>query len=173
MKFQYSTLFKVSPPPAGGSQEGHNIKCAKLLTSTVIRSMNAMLYALIQWYLAESSLWSSIAVIQQNRWYCNILFQNPIYVWLAMLSLRGHPGFWNTALVYWWLALVVPLNTIRPALNEYAKPLGEYRPGTPLKSITTMSILWCCHVAGVCTCLTAWRSYGFWDGGCRCSDGYW
>ncbi len=40
-----------------------------------------MLYALIQWYLAESSLWSSsIAVIQRNRWYCNILFQNLIHV---------------------------------------------------------------------------------------------
>ncbi len=36
-------------------------------------------YALIQWYLAESSLWSSsIPVIQQNRWYCNVLFQNLI-----------------------------------------------------------------------------------------------
>ncbi len=35
MIFSYSTLFKVSPPPAGGSQEGHDIKCAKLLTSTV------------------------------------------------------------------------------------------------------------------------------------------
>ncbi len=28
-------MFKVSPPPAGGSQKSHNIKCAKLLTSTV------------------------------------------------------------------------------------------------------------------------------------------
>ncbi len=34
--FSYSTLFKVSPPPAGGSQKGHNIKRAKLLTSTVV-----------------------------------------------------------------------------------------------------------------------------------------
>ncbi len=30
-----STFFKVSSPRAGGSQEGHNLKCAKLLTSTV------------------------------------------------------------------------------------------------------------------------------------------
>ena len=33
--FSYSTMFKVTPLPSGGSQEIHNIKCAKLLTSTV------------------------------------------------------------------------------------------------------------------------------------------
>ncbi len=29
-------VFKVSPPPSGGSQEIHDIKCAELLTSTVL-----------------------------------------------------------------------------------------------------------------------------------------
>ena len=29
-------MFKVSPPLTGGSQKGHNTKCAKLLTSTVL-----------------------------------------------------------------------------------------------------------------------------------------
>ncbi len=29
-------MFKVSPPLSGGSQKIHSIKCAKLLTSTVV-----------------------------------------------------------------------------------------------------------------------------------------
>ena len=33
--FSYSTMFKVSPPPSGESQEIHEYKCAKLLPSTV------------------------------------------------------------------------------------------------------------------------------------------
>ncbi len=29
-------MLKVSPPPAGVSQKSHNLKCATLLTSTVV-----------------------------------------------------------------------------------------------------------------------------------------
>ncbi len=31
-------MFKVSPPPAGGSQKSNHIQCADLLTSTVVQS---------------------------------------------------------------------------------------------------------------------------------------
>ena len=71
--------------------------------------MTAMLYALIQsqqtieecTYLAESSLWSSsIAVIQRNRWYCYILFQNLIFVknLFPSLSIIAHEDPWPRVL---------------------------------------------------------------------------
>ena len=56
MMFSYSTLFKVSLPPAGVSQEGHNIKCAKPLTSTVLRCLSTI-YELgrkLEWELSNA-----------------------------------------------------------------------------------------------------------------------
>ncbi len=40
--FSYSTMFKTSPPLSGESQKIHSIKCAKLLTSTVVQFENEL-----------------------------------------------------------------------------------------------------------------------------------
>ena len=38
--FSYSTMFKVSPPPVGGSQKSHNIKCLFLRLSDWLSGRN-------------------------------------------------------------------------------------------------------------------------------------
>ncbi len=53
--FSYCTMFKASPPPTGGSQESHNTKCAKLLTSTADSKFSAM--SDIDWQWLSVSCW--------------------------------------------------------------------------------------------------------------------